>query len=157
MLPRNNPQISPEAVCGGRPFHMGFRYGSGRGSVPGLLHGTTMSHCISVGKGLETSESARGKSQVGWRQAATGGSPCRRLGLDSQTAPHLLMIQRVHTAVRLVYWWGRAARGEGRQETFLPVQKGLSKPENRGDQLTQCTMHVSVREIILFPKKHFGP
>lgn len=160
MLPRNNPQISSRGCLWGKTLPHGVLPVAVAEEVcqaPSRHHRVTL-HIR--GEGAVTSESARGKSQVGWRQARHRRISLREIRLlDSQTAPHLLMIQRVHcTAVSTcVLVGGELSEGRGGRRLSFPVQKGLPKPENRGRPTDAVHNACQRSEIILFPKKHFGP
>ena len=152
MLLRNNPQISPRGCLWGRPFQVGFCWWQWQRKCARLLHGTTVSHCTSEGMGLRTLSLEEGSHKWAGDRLATGGSPCRRSGLDSQAAPHLLMIQRVYcmSVCLLVYWWGESCQRGGEAGDFpFPSKKGYLSLETAGEL---NAMHNSCQplEIIFF-------
>lgn len=99
-------------------------------------------HCVTLhirGDGAKNSESGRGKSQVGWRQARhrrislqeirSGFPGCSSLTNDSAGVLHVC----VSTCVLV---GGELSEGRGGRRLSFPIQKGLPKPGN--SRRTEC-------------------
>ena len=73
--------------------------------------------------------------------------------LDSQAAPHLLMIQWVYcmSVCLLVYWWGESCQRGGEAGDFpFPSKKGYLSLETVGEELNAMHNSCQLLEIIFF-------
>ena len=143
------PRFSPEAVCGGSAS------GSGRGSAPGSFTAPLCHTTHQRGWGWERWVWERGVTGI-WRQThhrVPWALQEIRL-LDSQTAPHLLMIQWVYcmSVCLLVYWWGERCQRGGEAGDFLsPSKKGYLSLKTEGEQLNAMhNISCQLLEIIFF-------
>ena len=139
MLLRNNPQISPRGCLWGKTLPSGVLPVAVAEEV---CQAPSWHHCVTLhirGDGAENSESGRGKSQAGWRQARHRRISLQEIRLlDSQAAPHLLMIQWVYcmSVCLLVYWWGESCQRGGEAGDFpFPSKKGYLSLETVGEEL----------------------
>ena len=133
------PRFSPEAVCGGRPFQMGFC--QWQRQCARLLHGTTVSHYTSEGMGLRTLSLGEGSHrylETDSPQGPVGPAGDRAPGFPDSSSLTNDSVGILHVWVSTcILVGGEVSEGRGGRRLSFSIEKGIPKPENRG-RTTEC-------------------